>query len=80
MHSRVGQIRTIFSAKSCDALNVAKLSHLCHKPGFVDRLIKGCRGDDRAGFISFRKLAEHNQRSNEHFRPMQRPPGRFLRG
>jgi hypothetical protein len=53
MHSRVGQTRTIFSAKSCDGLNVAKLSHLCHKPGFVDRLIKGCRGDDRAGSFHF---------------------------
>jgi hypothetical protein len=34
---------------------VAKLLFLCHKPGFVDRLIKGCRGDVCAGSFNSEK-------------------------
>jgi hypothetical protein len=34
---------------------VAKLLFLCHKPGFVARLIKGCRGDTRAGSFNSEK-------------------------
>jgi len=55
MHSRVGQSRTIFSAKSCDALNVAKLSHLCHKPGLRRPADQGLPWRRPWRPISFRK-------------------------
>src|SRR5665213_3167231 len=45
---------------------VANSVALCHKPPFIARLIKGCRGDVPAGcFVS--KLIQRFQRSNEHF-------------
>jgi hypothetical protein len=35
-------------------------------PTFIARLIKGCRGDAHAGYL-ISEIAEHFQRSNEHF-------------
>ena len=34
---------------------IANFRLLCHKPGFVARLIKGCRVDVRAGCFVFEK-------------------------
>jgi large subunit ribosomal protein L35 len=46
---------------------------------FIARLIKGCRGDVRAGYFQT-EITKHFQRSNEHFSRDRRPFGRvFLR-
>jgi large subunit ribosomal protein L35 len=58
---------------------VANPAGLCHNANFIARLIKGCRVDVHAGcFVS--EIAEHFQRSNEHFSRESAPSGAsFLR-
>ena len=58
---------------------VANLAALWHKRGVIARLIKGCRVDVRAGCL-ISEIAEHFQRSNEHFSRENRLRARFCCG